>query len=545
VAQFRILGPLEAAGESGPVPLGGPKQRALLALLLLHANETLSSERIIDELWGEQPPRTAASSLQNFVAQLRRLLGPDVLVTRSPGYVLRVERDDVDAARFESMVGEARRAAPAERAEKLHDALDLWRGEPLTDVAFEPFAQNEVRRLEDLRLAATEDLVDAELELGRHADVVGELETLVQQHPLRERLRGHLMVALYRSGRQADALRAYHEARRALVDELGIEPSPALQQLHSSILRQEAALDPSATPRAGDDHLAEVERALLMGRLVPVLGPAAAAATDAAARLAKCFGCPPEHAGDLSRISQYVAVTHGIGPLYDELHTLFAADAEPGRIHHFLANLPPLLRERGAAQQLIVTTSYGHALERAFEDAGEEFDLVWYIATGRDRGKFVHRDPDRRETVIDVPNAYTGIDPAERTVILKIHGAADPRPERVRESFVVSEDDYIGYLAQAELASAVPVTLVAKLRRSHFLFLGYPLVEWSLRVFLHRVFADEPIGYRSWAVQPAVLPIQRDFWRGRHVDVFDVGLDEYANALERRLRASAMNGSAA
>jgi DNA-binding SARP family transcriptional activator len=538
MAEFRILGPLEASGEDGPLSLGGPKQRALLALLLVHANETVSTERIIDELWGEQPPRTAASSLQNFVAQLRRLLGPDVLATRAPGYVLRVDPGAIDAGRFESLLAEARECSPGERVEKLRQALALWRGQPLADVAFEAFAQNEIRRLEELRLTATEERIEAELELGRQADVIGELEALVRANPLRERLRGQLMLALYRSGRQADALRAYHEARRVLIEELGIEPSPALQHLHSSILRQEAALDPSTAPRAGDDHLAEVERALLVGRLVPVLGPAAAETTDAAARLEECFGCPPEHAGDLSRISQYVAVTHGTGPLYDELHTLFTAHAEPARVHRFLAALPPLLRERGAGQQLIVTTSYGRALERAFEEADEEFDLVWYIATGRDRGKFVHRAPDLTETVIEVPNAYAGVDPARRTVILKIHGAADPRPERDRESFVVSEDDHIGYLAQAELASAVPVTLVAKLRRSHFLFLGYPLIEWNLRVFLHRVFADDAIAYRSWAVQSSVAPIDRDLWRGRKVDVFDVPLDEYVASIERRLEAS-------
>jgi DNA-binding SARP family transcriptional activator len=535
--EFRILGSLEVLDGDDALQLGGQKQRAVLALLALHPGEVVPSERLITELWGESPPRTAATALQNAVSQLRKVLGADVVETRAPGYALRVEKEAIDARQFERLLNEAKGAESGRRAELLREALQLWRGPPLGDFAYESFAQNEAARLDELRLTALEERIEAELELGLAGDLVGELEALVRENPLRERPRGQLMLALYRSGRQAEALQAYQEARRTLVDELGIEPTPALQQLHASILRQESALQPQAIPHAGDDSLGEVVRALLAGRLVTVLGPSGPTenGSDIASRLADAFDCPADHRGDLSRVSQYVAVTQGVGPLYDELHRLFAETAEPGSVERFLAGLPALTRGRGGEHQLIVTTGYGRALERAFEDAGEAADIVSYVAIGRDRGKFVHRAPDGSETVVTVPNAYTGLSLAERPVILKIHGEVDPRPDRDRESFVVSEDDYIGYLAQTELANVVPVTLTAKLRRSHLLFIAYPVVEWSLRVFLHRTFSDQPISYRSWAVLPGAHPIQREFWGQRGVHLYDVALDDFVADLERRL----------
>jgi hypothetical protein len=230
-----------------------------------------------------------------------------------------------------------------------------------------------------------------------------------------------------------------------------------------------------------------------------------------------------------------VAVTQGVGPLYDQLHELFAEGDEPGPVERFLATLPEQARAHGAEHQLLVTTAYGSALERAFEDRGEEVDVVSFVALGPNRGKFLHQAPDGSETVVAVPNAYAELSLAERPVILKVHGGVDPRPDRDRESFVVSEDDYIGYLAQSDLASVVPVTLAAKLRRSHLLFISYPVVEWSLRVFLHRVFGDEPISYRSWAVLPGAHPIQHEFWRRRGVDLYDVPLEDFVADMERRL----------
>jgi DNA-binding SARP family transcriptional activator len=245
--EFRILGPLEVWGEGGEVPLGGPKPRALLALLLLHLNEVVPADRLIDELWGEGSPEHAATALRVNVARLRKALPRDVVATRSPGYVLRVEPDALDLHRFERMADEGRsllaRDLAAEASARLQDALSLWRGPALADFAYESFAQPAIARLEEIRLAAIELRMDADLALGRHDELVGELEALVAEHPLRERLRRALMTALYRSGRQAEALDAYREARRVLVGELGIEPSTALQELERAILQQDPALD--------------------------------------------------------------------------------------------------------------------------------------------------------------------------------------------------------------------------------------------------------------------------------------------------------------
>jgi DNA-binding SARP family transcriptional activator len=535
--EFRILGPLEVWDGEKALQLGGQRQRAVLAVLAMHVGEVVPSERLITYLWGETPPRTAATALQNSISQLRKVLGSDVVETRTPGYVLTSEKEAVDARRFEGLLDEARSAEAERRIQLVHEALQLWRGAPLGDFAYESFAQGEAARLEELRLAAIEERIAAELELGAAAGLVGELEAIVREHPLREAPRGQLMLALYRSGRQAEALQAYQDARRTLVDELGIEPTPALQQLHASILRQESTLQPQALPGAGEDRIGEVVRALLSGRLVYVLGPGSSSTNGGslASRLAEAFDCPEEHRGDLTRVSQYVAVTQGVGPLYDQLHELFVEGDEPGPVEHFLASLPELARARGSEHQLLVSTAYGHALERAFEERGEEADVVSFVALGPNRGKFLHRAPDGSETVVAVPNAYAELSLAERPVILKVHGGVDPHADRDRESFVVSEDDYIAYLAQSDLANVVPVTVAAKLRRSHLLFISYPVVEWSLRVFLHRVFGNEPISYRSWAVLPGAHPVQHEFWRQRGVDLYDVPLEDFVADIERRL----------
>ena len=540
--EFRILGPLEVADAGEPVQLHGQKQRALLALLLLEPNRVVSTDRIIDSLWGEEPPKTAATSLQNFVSQLRKLLGPATLLTKPPGYELRLEQEQLDFEQFRRLVDEARGEPPEARAEKLRRALSLWRGPPLGDVGFESFAQSEIARLEELRLVVVEDRVEAELEAGRHAELVGELETLAEDHPLRERLRAQLMLALYRAGRQAEALQIYHETRRVLVDELGIDPSPSLQQLHGSILRQDPGLErggPAAAPPA--DRVHDVVETMLAGRLVPVLGTDVVELTT---RLAERFEYPAN--GDaLPRVAQYVAVMKGSGPLYDELHAMFQADLPPAPVHRFFAALPPLLRERGAPHQLIVTTSYDLALERAFLEAGEAFDVVSYLAAGRNRGKFCHVAPDGTGTLIEVPNTYaTELSLEERTIILKLHGQVGSTDDREWESFVVTEDDYIEYLAQSEVASVVPVALGAKLRRSHFLFIGYTMADWNLRLLLHRLWGDQPLSYRSWAVQPEPMPLEREFWRRRDVDVLEIPLERYVEALGREAGLEAIGASA-
>jgi hypothetical protein len=394
-----------------------------------------------------------------------------------------------------------------------------------------------------VRLDALERRIDADLELGEGSSLVAELEALVAEYPLRERLRGELMLALYRAGRQADALEAYHDARRTLADELGIDPGPSLQQLYGSILRQETTLSPSSGAGPVDDHYADVVEALLAGRLVVVLGEGANGSgddarplpglRDLAALLAESFAAPPEHR-DLAQVSEYVALMKGVGPLYDELHDLLDRDFDPGPVHRSLVEILALVRER-AARPLVLTTNLDLAFERACAEAGEGLDVVSYIASGRHRGRFLHVSEAGDAAVVDVPNAYTGLALDHRTVLLKLLGQVDRRPERDWESFAVTEDDHIDYLAQADISSLVPVTLVAKLRRSHFLFLGYPLRDWGLRVFLHRVWGREKVAYRSWAVGAEPGAVERELWRQRGVDVFEVPLEEYVDQLRRRV----------
>jgi DNA-binding SARP family transcriptional activator len=240
--EFRLLGPLEVVEHDQVLALGGGRQRAMFAVLLLHANEVVSVDRLIDGLWGQTPPATAGKIVQVYVSRLRKELGNGRLVTRFPGYLLRVERSELDLARFEQFVAEAGRADPRSAALKLRQALALWRGAPLAELAYEPFAQAEIVRLKELRWAALERRIDADLAAARHADLVGELEALIAEHPLREHLRCQLMLALYRSGRQAEALDVYRHARRELSEQLGLEPGEELKRLEQAILRQDAAL---------------------------------------------------------------------------------------------------------------------------------------------------------------------------------------------------------------------------------------------------------------------------------------------------------------
>ena len=237
---FRILGPVEVIAEGQPLPLGGQRPRALLAYLLLHANDVVAADRLIDELWFEAP-RGGVAALQTQISRLRRLLG-DRIVTSGAGYALRVEPGELDLDRFRSLLAEAGADSdPAKRSRRLREADALWCGVPLGGLDV-PFAVVEAGALEELRLAALEDRLEADLELGHNGELVSELSTLVAHHPLRERLRGQLILALYRSGRQADALEAYRETRRMLNDELGLEPGPALRELEQAILRQDPGL---------------------------------------------------------------------------------------------------------------------------------------------------------------------------------------------------------------------------------------------------------------------------------------------------------------
>ena len=531
--EFRILGPLEVYEGGKAVALGGRNQRVLLALLLLNAGEVVSTDRLIDGLWGEEPPRTASTSLQNAVSQLRKVLGAGRLVTKSPGYLLRLDGDELDTVRVSELVATARTAEAEARVRSLREAESHWHGTPLAEFAFESFAQTAIARLEELRLNVVEERIEAELELGRHTDVIGELEALLAEHPLRERLRSHLMLALYRSGRQADALQVYQDGRRALVQQLGIDPSPTLQRLHGAILRQERSLETVVVEPSVEESIEEIAAALTGGRLVPVLG---VELSELAHRLAERFRFPADGGTELTRVAEYVALMKGSGPLNDELHDLLSTRAPPTSVHRSLAALAGVLRKRGEKHQLLVTTGYDLALEQAFLDAGEEFDVVSYLASGRDGGKFCHFSPDGTVRVVDVPNRYaTELDLELRTVILKLHGSVDPGPERAWESFVITEDDYLSYLPESDLAAAIPVALAAHLRRSHLLFLGYAMQDWNLRLVLNRVWGGATLNWRSWAVAPGMPPLERALWRRRDVDVLNMGLEEFVDSLAGRV----------
>jgi DNA-binding SARP family transcriptional activator len=269
VREYRLLGPLEATVDGERVAIPGAKPRALLVRLLLDAGRVVPADALVDAIWGDRPPASARKVTQVYVSQLRKALGADAIDTLPPGYVVRAQREEVDLGRFE-LLAEAARGAPdpARRAQLLREALDLWRGPALAEFRREPFAQAAGQRLEELRLAALGRRIDAELELGRHAELVDELAALVEREPLREGPRRQLMLALYRSGRQADALAVYREGRRLLVDQLGIEPSPALQALERAILRHDAALDePEAAPAARGSIVC------VGGETMPLLAP--------------------------------------------------------------------------------------------------------------------------------------------------------------------------------------------------------------------------------------------------------------------------------
>ena len=258
--EFRILGPLQVLAGGSAVELGGARRRALLALLLLRRGEAVAAERLVEDLYGGRPPPTATKSLQAHVSRLRKALPDGCLATEGGGYALRPGADAVDADRFARLLergrSELHAGEPAAAEASLREALALWRGPPLADLAYEAFAQGEIARLEELRLTCLEELFEARLALGRAAELVGPLERLVAEHPLRERPRGLLMLALYRAGRQADALAAYRDARRALADELGLEPGRALQELERGILNHDPALDPVGQPRAAAETAA-------------------------------------------------------------------------------------------------------------------------------------------------------------------------------------------------------------------------------------------------------------------------------------------------
>jgi hypothetical protein len=303
-------------------------------------------------------------------------------------------------------------------------------------------------------------------------------------------------------------------------------------------------------------HYGNLITFLLDGRVVPFLGAGAnlcgrpanlawadhkraflPSGNELSAHLAAEFSCPGEP--DLARVSQFVALTTGTGGLFGSLHDVFDHDYPTTALHRLLAEFPSLVRSKGhpPRYQLIVSTNYDDVLERAFRDAGEPFDLVTYISEGETRGKFQHTLPDGEARVIEIPNQYRELSLDKRTIILKIHGAINRAvADGEADSYVITEDHYIDYLTRTDLANLIPVTLTAKLRKSHFLFLGYGLRDWNLRVILHRIAGEQRLKYQSWAIQRNPTPLDEKFWGRRDVDILDVDLARYIAGVRGRLR---------
>jgi predicted ATPase/DNA-binding SARP family transcriptional activator len=369
--EIRILGPLEVADGNRLAPLGGAKQRSLLAVLVLHLNEVVTTDRLIDEVWADTAPATATKSVQVYVSALRRSLpAPDpVLLTRSGGYVLRLDPAAVDARRFEDAVEAGRRAIdddrPEEAADVLRAGLALWRGPPLVDFTYQPFAHAEIARLEELRLTALETRIDADLRLGRHATPTSELEALVAEYPARERLTGQLMIALYRGGRQADALDVYQRTRTYLDEQLGLVPGPALQALQFDILRQALPQDataprprpvlvpPPRTPTVGRDGDLAKLRALLADpgtRWLTMVGPGGVGKTRVALELAQRPGAA------FVSLAPVAAAEHVPAAIAQTLHLPSASDVPVQQT---------LARHLADADLLLVLDNCEHVIDAA------------------------------------------------------------------------------------------------------------------------------------------------------------------------------------
>ena len=358
---FRILGPLEVLEDGRALDLGGAKQRAALAMLVLHANRAVSHDQLIEGLWDEDPPETARKALQVYVSQLRKVLGRERLETKPRGYLLRLEPSELDLARFERL----------HESGRPEEALELWRGDPLADFADQRFAQAEISRLQELRLSCVEQRIERDLAQGRHAELVGELDALTQEHPLREHLRAQLLLALYRAGRQAEALEAYQAARNALVDELGIEPGQRLRELHQQILTQDPALDLPA-PAAATKHAepaaarAQAQRRPATRKTVSILFCDLAGSTELGERLdpeslrglmARWFGamCQPvdRHGGTVEKfIGDALMAVFGVPQVHedDALRAVRAAVEMQERLarlnEELVAEARPLLQMR-------------------------------------------------------------------------------------------------------------------------------------------------------------------------------------------------------
>lgn len=383
--EVRLLGPLELADGGRSIAYGGARQRAVLALLVLHANQVVASERVLMELWGEDAPPGAANALQAAVSRLRRALPEGRLVTRPPGYLFRAVPDEVDLSRFERLFAQGRQAlgdgAAAEAADTLTEALALWRGPALADFRYEPFAQAEIARLDELRLVCVEERIEADLALGAGAELVGELQRLVAEQPLRERLRGQLMLALYRAGRQAEALEAYREVRELLLEELGLEPAPALGELEAAILRHDPALRMAPAPAPAAAVVPARKPVTVLCAELEVASGAGAGLDPEALRAVleraqTILGAILErHGGRLSAmVGRRIVGVFGVPTLHedDALRAAQAALAARGALEAEAA----ALGERGLALSVRVGLATGEALVGGPEPSGFAGDAV-------------------------------------------------------------------------------------------------------------------------------------------------------------------------
>jgi DNA-binding SARP family transcriptional activator/ABC-type branched-subunit amino acid transport system substrate-binding protein len=421
VIEFRILGTLEVVRDGHAVEVGAGRQRALLALLLLARNTAVGSDRIVEELWNGNAPATASKVVQNLVSQLRRGIGgEEVLRTRGHGYELAVADEALDAGRFERLVEEGREALdddPQRAAELLREALALWRGPALGELADEPWARAEAGRLEERRLVAFERRVDADLALGRHADLVGELEAAVAREPLRERLRAQLMLALYRSGRQADALEAYRAGRRVLIEELGIEPGPELTRLQAAILEQDPALDAPARRRSAPVGSARRRR----GAARLIAGGVAFVAAAAAAGALLLAGGDDEAPAESAAEGRLIAVDLASGRVTRRIaagHTPAVIDAAGGQVWAVDIEARTLIHVDANSDAAVDTLATGATPM----DVGVSHGAAWVVngtprkrslALGPVADELIRLDDGaRRETSIELPSGGSDVDSA-------------------------------------------------------------------------------------------------------------------------------------
>jgi class 3 adenylate cyclase/tetratricopeptide (TPR) repeat protein len=390
--QFRILGPLEVLENERALNVGGSKQRGILAVLLLNANQVVPSARLIDALWEDQPPATAQKALQVYVSQLRGKLGKDRLLTKAPGYLLRVAPHELDLGRFEALLAEGRELRPEAASAKLREALSLWRGPPLAEFASQRFAQAGIARLEELRLACLEERIEADLACGRHAELVGELEGLVKEHPFREPLREQLMLAFYRSGRQAEALRAYQDARRMLVEELGIEPGKRLRELEQAVLRQDVSLEPA---RASEVRAAPAGRAARVSPLSPTAAPVAREVAVSRKTVTVLFADVADSTALGERIDPET-LRGALARWFEEARSVI--ERHGGTVEKYVGDSVmavfgvPQLHEDDALRAVRAANDLGDALARLNEQLERERGLRFTVRVGINTGEVVTGD---------------------------------------------------------------------------------------------------------------------------------------------------------